>query len=236
MEYGGGPTTPLVVTVGDSRDARLFVELSSFGADLSEAQHALDLAISGKEEDSPLNDASAYMIGFAAVAYCRTILHSNVRRRLTDYIEVPPELLEIHNQVKTFRNATIAHSQSDLSVTYPVGVLDARTLEVRGVVGATVISPLPWLVVQRFRTLLAAMEELLDEAIQPVRVRLEGQLRGMDRKTLASGARPKVLERLAGEFNPWTKRPPYPTTQTFYWEREDAAADRSTSCPLDEAQ
>src|SRR5665647_2700324 len=85
-------------------------------------------------------DASAYLIGFAVVAYCRAILHSNVRGRLTDHIEVPAELMEIHNQVKTFRNATIAHSQSELSVTYPVGVLDAQTLEVRFVAGATVIS------------------------------------------------------------------------------------------------
>lgn len=235
MEYGDR-LTPLVVTVRDSRDARLFVELSSYGSDLSEAQHALDLAIRGEEEGSPLNDASAYLIGFAVVAYCRTILHSNVRGRLTDYIDVPAELMETHNQVKTFRNATIAHSQSDLSVTYPVGVLDARTLEVRFVAGATVISPLPWLVVQKFRTLVAAMEELLDEAILPVRVRLEHQLRRTDPKILAAGARPKVLERFAGEFNPRTKRPPYPTSHTVYWEQEDAAAERSTSFPLDEAQ
>jgi len=118
MEYGDR-LTPLVVTVGDSPDARLFVELSSYGSDLTEAQHALDLAIRGKEEGPPMIDASAYLIGFAVVAYCRAILHSNVRGPLTDHIEVPTELMEIHHQVKTFRNATIAHSQSELSVTYP---------------------------------------------------------------------------------------------------------------------
>jgi len=90
-------------------------------------------------------DASAYLIGFAVAAYCRAILHSNVRGRLTDHIEVPAELMEIHRQVKTFWNATIAHSQSELSVVAPAGVLDAQTLEVRFVAGATVISTFPWL-------------------------------------------------------------------------------------------
>ena len=37
-----------VVTVPDSADARLFVELSSYGADLAEARHALDLAIKSR--------------------------------------------------------------------------------------------------------------------------------------------------------------------------------------------
>lgn len=235
MEYGDR-LTPLVVTVGDSPDARLFVELSSYGSDLTEAQHALDLAIRGKEEGPPMIDASAYLIGFAVVAYCRAILHSNVRGRLTDHIEVPAELMEIHNQVKTFRNATIAHSQSELSVTYPVGVLDAQTLEVRFVAGVTVMSSFPWLVVREFRTLVAAMEELLDEAIQPVRARLERQLRRMDPRILAARAKPKVLEKFAGDFNPRTRRPPYPTSHTVYWEPDEPGADRSTSYPAPEAQ
>lgn len=102
------------------------------------------------------------MIGFAVVAYCRTTLHSNVRGRLTDHIDVPAELIEIHDEVRTFRNATIAHSQSELSVTYPVGVLDAATLEVANIAAVTVGSTLPWLLVQKFRTLVAAMEEGLD--------------------------------------------------------------------------
>lgn len=66
--------TPLVVTVRDPADTRLFIELSSYGSDLSEARHALDLAIQGDEEGYPYADARAYLIGFVVVAYCRTIL------------------------------------------------------------------------------------------------------------------------------------------------------------------
>jgi len=223
MEHGDGRRTPLMVTVGDSSDTRLFIELSSYGSDLSEPLHALDLAIQGNEKDSPLADARAYLIGFAVVAYCRTILPSNVRGRLTDHIDVPSELIEIHDQLKTFRNATIAHSQSELSVTYPIGVLDAATLDVQFIAAVTVVSSLPRLVAERFRTLVVAMEELLDVTIQPVRARLENSLRHTDPRVLVADVPPKALEKFADEFNPRTKRPPYPTSHTIYWER--AAGD-----------
>jgi hypothetical protein len=225
MAHADDSRTLLLVTVGDSSDTRLFIELSSHGSDLAEARHALDLAIRGRDEGSALADASAYLIGFAVVAYCRTILLSNVRGRLTDHIDVPAELIEIHDEVRTFRNATIAHSQSELSVTYPVGVLDAATLEVADIAAVTVGSTLPWLVVQKFRTLVVAMEEGLDGAIQPVRARLESDLAQADPGVLVSGTRPEVLEKLAEEFNARTKRPPYPTGHTIYWERDAGDSD-----------
>lgn len=212
------PHTPLMVAVVDSSDARLFIELSSYGADLVEARHALDLAIRGDEEGWPFADANAYLIGFAAIAYCRSILLSNVRGRLTDHIAVPPELIDIHEQVKSFRNGTIAHSQSELSVTYPVGVLDAATLEVRFIAAATVTSSLPRPVVRRFRTLVVAMEELLDGAILPIRARLEDRMRKADPRDLVAQPLPEVVEKFADEFNPRTKRPPYSKSHTIYWE------------------
>lgn len=60
------------VTVPDFADARLFVELSSNGADLAEARHALDLAVKSRGEGHQLEDAAAYLIAFAVVAYCLT--------------------------------------------------------------------------------------------------------------------------------------------------------------------
>ena len=60
--------------------------------------------------------------------------------------------------------------------------------------------------------------------------------RRTDTRILAAGARPKVLEKFAGEFNPRTRRPPYPTSHTLYWEREGAGPDQSTSNPAREAQ
>ena len=223
--------TPLMVTVRDSPDARLFIELSSYGADLTEARHALDLAIQGKEESTPLAEAVPYLVGFAVVAYCRTVLHSNVRGRLTDHVTVPDELTGVHDHVRAFRNATIAHSQSELAVTYPTALLEPDTLEVQYVGAATIIGSLPWPLVERFRTLVAVLEELLDVAIQPVRARLEDDLRAMDSRERAAGAPPTVLEKLASEFEPRTKRPPYPTSHTVYWEPDVGAGQSNGAHP-----
>jgi hypothetical protein len=207
------------VSVPDSPDARLFVELSSFGADLSQARHALSLAAEGGD------DVREFLLGFAVVAYCRTVLPSNVRGRLTDYISIPDGLLDVHDQVRSFRNGTIAHSQSDLSVTYPVGVLDSLTLDVRDVVAGTVTSSLPRLVTARFETLVEAMEGLLDAAIEPVRARLRRALGQVDPHLLIAADRPRVIERFEHEFEPRTRRRPYPRSHTVYWQANDGVAD-----------
>ena len=85
----------------------------------------------------------------------------------------PSELVPIHDAVKPFQSATIAHSQSELTVTQGVGLLSPATLQVRLVMEATMINALPWQVVQEFRTLIATVEELLDRVIAPVLARLE---------------------------------------------------------------
>ena len=143
MDQGHGAGEPLLVSAADSRDTRLFIELSSYRSDLTEASHALDLAINGQEDGSALADASPYLIGFAVVAYCRTILPSNVRRPLTEHVDVPAELEEVHEQVRPFRNQTIAYSQSELSVTFAFGVLDPARLELSHLIGVTMTSTLP---------------------------------------------------------------------------------------------
>lgn len=211
--------------VGDSPDSRLFVELSSYGSDLAEARHALDQAIRGFEEDSELADASRHLVGLAVIAYCRAVLHSNVRGRLTDHVDIPDELADVHARVKAYRNATVAHSQSELAVTYAVGVLDADTLRVRDVTGATVLVPLPNRVVRDFLILIDVMEAQLDEAIEPVRRRLMKKLADMDRSQVEAAVRPEITEKRAHEFNPKTRRPRYPTGHTVYW---DVAAGDAT--------
>ena len=214
-----GASAWLAVMVEDSADTRLFIELSSYASDLTEAHHALDLAIQGQDAGSSLTDASPYLMGFAVVAYCRTISHSNVRGRMTDHVQVPDDLIDIHEQIRIFRNATVAHSQSELSVTYPMGFLEARTREVKHVSAVTMITPLPKLVAQRFRTLLEAMVDQLDQAIEPVSARLESALRRANPDELLAGKRPELLSRAAEEFNPRSTRRPYPTRQTLYWDQ-----------------
>ena len=219
----------VIATVPDSPDARLFIELSSFGSDLTEAHDALDMAVRFKAGDEPLPDAVPFLIGFAVVAYCRTILHSSVRRPLTEHVEIPGEFLEIHQTVRDFRNATIAHSQSNLAATLPVAVLDSGSKRLRDVTAVSVLQTLPWLGVHRFQTLVETMTDLLDEVIHPVRTRLAAALRGVSYEALLAAPRPTVLERLADDFEPRSKRPPYPRSLTLYW-----AAQTALITPTDE--
>ena len=207
-----------VVAVPDSEDARLFVELSSYGADLAEARHALNLAIKSRGGESELEDAGAYLIAFAVVAYCRTYFPSNVRKPLTDHIAIPAELSDIHGLVGAFRNTTIAHSQSNLATTFPVGVLDAATHRVQDVTAATVLQTLPPRLVERFRELIEAADDLLFDATEPVRQRLFEQLSGSDLATLIDdGGHLKIVDVMDADFAPRTRRRPYPTSHTVYW-------------------
>lgn len=212
----------VVVHADDSVETRLFIELSSYASDLVEARAALDLAIQGSDKGSVFADASRHLVGLAAVAYCRTILHSNVRSRLTDHVTVPEELAAVHDQVRMYRNATVAHSQSELAVTYAVGVLDSRTLKVRDVAGLTIVVPPPARMVLEFRDLVEEMERRLDEVLQPVRATLMETLAGMDPNQLRAATGPEIQEKWAREFNPRTRRAPYPTGHTVYW---DVVAD-----------
>ena len=120
--------------------------------------------------------------------------------------------------MKTYRNATVAHSQSELAVTYAVGVLDSGTLRVRDVAGPTVVVPLPDRVVLEFHGLIDVMERRLDEVLEPVRASLMKMLAGMERSQLEAAVGPEIQERWAHEFNPKTKRSRYPTGHTVYWD------------------
>lgn len=224
MEHTEDGQPFLLVPVGDSADSRLFIELSSYGSDLAEARHALHLAIRGFEEESDLADASRHLVGLAVVAYCRAVLHSNVRGRLTDHVAVPDDFSHVHDLVKTYRNATVAHSQSELAVTYAVGVLDADTLRVRDITGPTVLVPLPSRVVRDFLALIDVMERRLDRTIEPIRHRLMKKLAEMDRPQVEAAVRPEIAEKWAHEFNPRTKRPRYPSGHTLYWDVADYEA------------
>ena len=90
VEY---PATPLGVMVEHSPDARLFIELSSHAAELTEAHHALELALQEHDPGSTLADAGPYLVGFAVVAYGRSILHSmseDARRITSTYLITSP--------------------------------------------------------------------------------------------------------------------------------------------------
>ena len=215
VESDSGARPFMLVPVGDSSESRLFIELSSFGADLAEARDALDLAARADKLSVP----ERHLVGMAVIAYCRTILHSNVRGRITDHVPVPQGLIHVNDLVRSYRNATVAHSQSELAVTYAVGVLDSDTLEVRDVAGPTVVVPLPANVVLEFRDLIDHMEMGLDDVLAPIRANLVAALEEADPQELWAATQPVVQEKWAHEFNPRTTRAPYPTGHTVYWDR-----------------
>ena len=197
--------------VPDSADARLFVELSGYAnADLTEALHALQAAI--KIEDAGDPDMLArHLVEFAVVAYCRAFFPSNVRGRLSDHVSVPVEFAQLHEEVCAFRNTTVAHSQSELSTTWPVFLIDQSGAPyVRDVMAANVSQTLPITRVERLITLIEVMIDRVDEVLDPVRERLLATGRTLLAPELSSIS-PAIEHQLDDHFNARTRRKPYPT-------------------------
>jgi len=206
--------------VPDSADARLFVELSGYAnADLSPALHALKSAI--RLEDSGDPDLHArYLIEYAVVAYCRAFFPSNVRERLTHHLEIRTEFAQLHGDVCAFRNTTVAHSQSELSTTWPVLLIDqSGEPYVRDLMGANYSQTLP---LPRVKALVRLIEVLVDEIdtlLAPVRARLLAAARSLP-VPAPTHTMPGIHHELDDTFNPRTKRTPYPLTQTIYMHAE----------------
>ncbi|WP_448630823.1 hypothetical protein [Cellulomonas soli] len=206
------------VMVEDSPLARQFIELSSYAADLFEAHTALGLALRTTAADPPLRDAQRSLVANATMAYCRTFFPSKVRRPLTEFVAIPAELIATHELVATFRNRTIAHSQSDLSVTYAVGVLDAETGEVLDVSAPNLSSSLPLEHVRAFFDLVTTVMDRLDDVIESIRAQLIHELATADHaEPVRVASRPTARHLLGQDFQPRTTRSPYPTSHPLYW-------------------
>ena len=92
------------------------------------------------------------------LSHYRTFFPSKVRTAITSFVQVPAELSATHDLVARFRNRTIAHSQSDLSVTYPIDILDAKKLNVLDVSAPTVCSTTR---TERVNSLITVIDELV---------------------------------------------------------------------------
>ncbi|WP_146073398.1 hypothetical protein [Cryobacterium sp. N22] len=202
--------------VPDSADARIFVELSGYAnADLTPALNALESAIRLENTGDP--DVHArYLIEYAVVAYCRAFFQSNVRGRLTDHLEIPAEFATLHDEVCAFRNTTVAHSQSELSTTWPVLLIDqSGEPYVRDLLGANYSQTLPLPRVKALVTLIEVLVDEIDTLLAPVRARLLAAARSLPVPAPAH-TMPGIHHELDDTFNPRTKRTPYPFTQTIY--------------------
>lgn len=144
-------SVPSSAVLPDSPDARLLVELTSHASDLSEASHTLHLAL----EAGAGSDLWAPLTMHAVTAYIRPFIHSNVRSRLDQMPQfpgIPIPLLPVHETIRRYRNTTVAHSQSDLTMSVAVALLD-EVGRLTGVQGWTLTHPMPQALAMRFAEL-----------------------------------------------------------------------------------
>ncbi|MEV1131836.1 hypothetical protein [Agromyces sp. NPDC049794] len=207
----------------DSVDGRRFLDLMHFaGAELSPAVAALRLAAECREREE--DDMAGFLVDFAVVSYCRAFLSSSVRRPLGENIEVPAQFAGIHEQVRTYRNTTVAHSQSELATTWPLVVTLASEPGRRRIWAPTLTQPLPPGVVGEFQTLVEAVLEIVETRAEELLLELEAKIQPPVRLRRASmiDAFPAELER---DFTARSHRRPIPTRQTIFWSLSEPSGE-----------
>jgi hypothetical protein len=205
----------------DSPDARLFVELSSYKADLGEAQTALELALTGLREGGPLANAQVSLIGYAAVAYCRTYFSSKVRKTMTKHVSIPDEHSKLHAHITEYRNRQVAHSQSQLSSTFAFIGFDAQGIR-PGVLAFTASQEIPYSFLERWIELIDHLMSQLSELQTEVEARILTAVAAMSPDDVrAWKTLPDRTELPVTEFTARTSRGRYPTQWTTFWSRTD---------------
>lgn len=200
----------------DSPDARRFVELSSYAADLGEARSAVELALRGTAEGEPLAAAHAHLVGYAAVAYCRPFFASKVRASMIrdDYISA--EFDELHALITDYRNRRVAHSHSDLSSTFAFVGVDGAGIR-PGIIAVTAAQELPEPSLKRWLRLIDHLMDALAEQQTEIESRIVTQLTPTDLDVVRSWpamSAPRV--RPLTEFTARKSRGQYPTHWTVY--------------------
>lgn len=200
----------------DSPDARRFVELSSYAAELSEAHAALDLALRGFAEGELLMDAHAHLVGYAAVAYCRVFFPSKVRRSLDSREFVPAEFTELHQLITDYRNRRVAHAQSQLSSTFAFIGLDSSGIR-PSLIALTPAQELPASVLTRWQSLIDRVADTIADQQREVESRIMASLGTVDLDVIRSWPpMPELTVRPTAELTARTSRGPYPTEYTMY--------------------
>lgn len=204
----------------DSPDARRFVELSSYSADLNEAYAAVDLALRGFAEGELLMDAHAHLVGYAAVAYCRVFLPSKVRRSLDSREFVPAEFTELHELITDYRNRRVAHAHSKLSSTFAFIGIDSSGIR-PSLIALTPAQELPASVLMRWQALIDRVTDTIADQQREVESRIIASLVTVDLDVIRSWSQmPELTVRPTAELTARTSRGPYPTGYTMY--RDDA--------------
>ena len=196
----------------DTPETRLLTELSSYADDLSEAAAAMDLALEAGGE-SPLWPP---LTGYAVVAYMRAFVHSNVRSGLLTHLEIPDDLAETHSMIRTYRNTTVAHSQSQLSLSLPLAALTAEG-RVKTVVPITVRHNLPPSTASRISQAIERISALVDDLTRPLTEQLSDKYSSASPEMIATWPVPEVSQKDAEDFSAQSKRGRTPHF-AVYWD------------------
>ncbi|RZS57732.1 hypothetical protein EV141_1451 [Microcella putealis] len=204
------------VIVPDSPEVRRLAALGSLNADLTEAALALGLVSEYTEADND-HDRALYrqLLALAVVVYGRAQTKSGARKALWSYVTVPPNLESTHDQVMKFRNRTIAHSESENESTYVMADLasDGGPITVERALVITAASPSPRTFVHRFQALVAELQVLLRTKIEVARAAVIALIDTQQSGDLwREGRQPQLVPRLISDWDPDTRRPPYPTS------------------------
>lgn len=197
-EGDASSAAPAIALLPSSPDTDRLAELTSHGSDLSEASGALELALDAGEESALWMPLTMH----AVTAYVRPFIHSNVRRRLdqmTGFNGVPDRWASVHAAVRTYRNTTVAHSQSDLASPLPIALLNEDGTA-RRVMGITASHPMPRVLAVQLRDLINEVATLVEAVTRPVVERLEQTLAGTDAATIAGWPTPRVRHHLDEDF------------------------------------
>lgn len=218
---------PRFALLPDCADTRLLVDLTSHANDLSEAAHSLKFAVDAGRDSELWGPLTSH----AVTAYVRPFILSKVRTRLDEMSNVPgvpPELQNVHDRIRKYRNTTIAHSQSDLMMPLPLAFLDESGHGV-DVWGVTLTNPMPLALAEQFAYLIVAMEENVEQATQPVLQRLRSWLRKETTETIGSWKQPEFVDANDTDFDPGRRRNRTPRF-TRYWQvahlPDDEQSDR----------
>ena len=206
------PLSSTVAMLPDTPDSRLLAELSSYSDDLSEASDAIEQALEAGHE-SPLWQP---LTSYAVVAYMRAFAHSNVRPGLPAHVPVPDDLVETHDMIRGYRNTTIAHSQSELSMSLPLVTLTPEGT-VRQVLPITIRHNLPQTTARRIADAVDRMSALVTELIQPLAERLTAEYRHASSAMIAGWPVPDLDHERADRFTAQSRRRRQPRF-VAYWD------------------
>jgi hypothetical protein len=127
-------------------------------------------------------------------------------------------LESVHATVRTYRNTTVAHSQSDLASPLPVALLkDDGT--VQRVIGIAAAHPMPRALGMQLCNLIEEVATIVEAMTQPVVARLKATHAGTDAATIADWPKPQVRHHLDEDFTASNRRTQHPQVG-LYWHVE----------------